>query len=303
MKLKLFILKFSILCFMLHPLSSNAADKPSVFVSIVPQRFFVQQISKDLVDVEVMVQPGASPATYEPKASQMAKLSSAVAYFAIGVPFEKAWLGKISAVNPSMKIIETDKNIEKMAMASHHHDETDEELHAESHESNDHSEDIILDPHIWLSPTLVKKQAAVIVESLKLLIPEHATDFDTNFNVFIDKINKLDTQLHSILQTSKGLRFMVFHPSWGYFAKDYGLEQVPIEIEGKSPKPAQLVELIHLARENNIHVIFAQPQFSQKSAKVVAKEIEGEVVFVDPLAENWITNLTDVAEKFKLAVK
>ncbi len=90
---------------------------------------------------------------------------------------------------------------------------------------------------------------------------------------------------------------------WGYFAKEYGLEQVPIEIEGKSPKPAQLIELIHYARKNNIRIIFVQPQFSQKSAKVVAKEINGKVIFADPLAEDWFENLRDVAEKFKLAVK
>ena len=101
MKLKIFTLNFSILCLLLYPPLCTATDKQTVFVSIVPQKFFVQQISKDLINVEVMVQPGASPATYEPKASQMANSSASVAYFAIGVPFEKAWLGKISAVNPS----------------------------------------------------------------------------------------------------------------------------------------------------------------------------------------------------------
>ena len=96
---------------------------------------------------------------------------------------------------------------------------------------------------------------------------------------------------------------MVFHPSWGYFAKDYGLEQVPIEIEGKAPKPAQLTELIREARADDIHIIFVQPQFSRKNAELVATEINGKVIFIDPLAENWIANLQEVAEKFKQAVK
>ena len=304
MKLKIFILQFSFLCLLLNTSFCVAIDKPTVFVSIVPQKFFVQQISKGIVDVEVMVQPGASPATYEPKPSQMAKLSSASAYFAIGVPFEQAWLGKISAVSPDMKIVQTDRGIEKIAMAQHHHEEmAGERQHTEDRNEKERSEHTILDPHIWLSPALVKRQVAVILEGLTSIVPESAADFETNYRIFLAKIDALDLELQSVLQDSKGLRFMVFHPSWGYFAGEYDLEQIPIEIEGKSPKPAQLGKLIRYARENDIGIIFAQPQFSQKSAKVVAREMNGQVIFVDPLAEDWLANLRDVAEKFKLAVK
>lgn len=299
MKIKIFIIKIILLLFFVSVSFCAASDKPTVFVSIVPQKYFVQQISKDLVNVEVMVQPGASPATYEPKPSQMVSLSSSAAYFAIGVPFEKAWLGKISAVSPEMKIFQTDRGIEKIAMVAHHHGETAEE----QHHDEGHSEHAILDPHIWLSPVLVKKQAALILEGLLEIFPEHAENFATNHRIFQNKIDALDAELRLKLQGSKGLRFMVFHPSWGYFAKEYGLEQIPIEIEGKSPKPSQLKELISYARDNGIRIIFAQPQFSQKSAEVVAREISGKVVFADPLAENWLGNLTDVAEKFKQTLK
>jgi zinc transport system substrate-binding protein len=295
MELKIYILQFSMLCLFFHVPFCTAQDKPTVFVSIVPQKYFVQQISKDSVNVEVMVQPGASPATYEPKPSQMVKLSSCAAYFSIGVPFEKAWLGKISAVNPTMKIIQTDRDIEKIAMAQHHHDR--------SGGDGDLPEHIILDPHIWLSPVLVKKQAAVILEGLTAIVPEHAKDFKQNYLIFLDKIDALDVLLRSLLKDRQGMRFMVFHPSWGYFAKEYGLEQVPIEIEGKAPKPAQLAELIRQARKDDIHIIFVQPQFSQKSARVVAEEIAGMAIFIDPLAEDWFANLKEVAEKLKLAVK
>jgi len=304
MKLKIFTLQFSFLCLVFCTAFCAAADKPTVFVSIVPQKYFVQQISKDKVNVEVMVQPGASPATYEPKPSQMAKLSSSEAYFAIGVPFEKVWLGKISAVSPDMEIVKTERGIKKIAMAVHHHEEIKgERQHEEDGHEEERPEHTILDPHIWLSPVLVKKQAAVILEGLISIVPECAADFEINYRIFLEKIDALDHELQSSLQGSKGLRFMVFHPTWGYFAKEYGLEQVPIEIEGKSPKPAQLVGLIHHARKNDIRIIFVQPQFSQKSAKVVAKEIDGKVIFADPLAEDWFANLRDVAEKFKLAVK
>lgn len=304
MKLKIIILQFSSLCLLLYAPFCAGSDKPTVFVSIVPQKYFVQQISKDIVNVEVMVQPGASPATYEPKPSQMAKLSSCAAYFAIGVPFEKAWLGKISAVSPDMKIVQTDRDIEKIAMAQHHHEEMEgERHHEEDGRQKERSGHTILDPHIWLSPVLVKKQAAVILEGLTAIVPEHAQDFDTNYHIFLEKIDALDVELKSKLKGSEGMRFMVFHPSWGYFAKEYGLEQVPIEIEGKAPKPAQLAELIQHARENDVRIIFVQPQFSQKSARVVAREIDGKAIFVDPLAEDWFANLKEVAGKFKLAVK
>lgn len=293
--MKILIYKINVLLVLFFISICQASERPTVFVSIIPQKYFVQQISGDLVHVEVMVQPGASPATYEPKPSQMARLSSAAAYFAIDVPFEKAWLGKIAAVNPGMKIIRTDNGIEKVAMAAHHHEEIASDKGQPEH--------MILDPHIWLSPVLVKKQAAAILAGLKPIIPEHAADLDASYSQFLQQIDTLDAHLQSQLRGSKGQRFMVFHPSWGYFARQYGLEQVPIEIEGKAPKPAQLVELVTDARAQNIGIIFAQPQFSQKSAEVIAREIGGKVVLADPLAENWLENLKDVAEKIRRAAK
>ena len=162
-----------------------ANDKPLVFVSIVPQKYFVQQIGKDLVDINVMVQPGADPHTYEPKPRQMIDLSKTKIYFAIGVSFENAWLDKIAAVNPDMRVVHTDHGIEKLAMAvHHHHDDADEhhegkhqdkgghdhkkgEHHGEAEHENNHRERAGLDPHIWLSPPLVKVQARSILAALK----------------------------------------------------------------------------------------------------------------------------------------
>lgn len=275
--------------------------KPTVFVSIVPQKFFVQQLGGEFVDVEVMVKPGASPATYEPKSSQMAKLAGAAVYFAIGVPFERAWLARIGGVNPGLRIIHTDEAIEKMHMASHHHDE---EHHAEGkgeHETEDGQG--IVDPHIWLSPPLVKVQAAVISQGLRELLPAHSAELEARYQRFIEGVDQLDRELRNMLATSKGVRFMVFHPSWGYFAREYGLTQVAIEIEGKNPKPSQLQELILYARANDIRVIFAQPQFSKKNAEIIAREIRGEVSVADPLAEDWFGNLRGVTEKIRTAAK
>ena len=286
------------------PKSALADGERSVFVSILPQKYFVQQICRDLVKVEVMVQPGASPHTYEPKASQMTKLASSAAFFAVGVSFEAAWLDKIAAVNPKMIVVKTDANVPKIAMLSHHHDDGEDGQGNKTGEGHVvHMEGGSLDPHIWLSPSLVKMQVKAMSETLIDLYPDQAAFFKGNTEDFLVEIEKLDAQLRANLQSSQGKQFMVFHPSWGYFAREYGLKQVPVEIEGKQPKPAQLQELVEHARSRGIRVIFAQPQLSIKSAKIIAREIGGEVVSADPLAENWAANLLDVAGKIKQVVK
>lgn len=274
-----------------------AADRMTVFVSISPQKYFVQQIGKDLVDVQVMVRPGASPATYEPKPRQMADLSKARVYFAIGVPFENTWLKRIAAANPKMDVVHTDDGIEKIPMTDHHHDEADAHHKADAH---GHSG---LDPHIWLSPPLVKIQARTIMDTLQKKDPSHRAEYRENYQQFSAQINWIDDELKAIFADKQGLQFIVFHPSWGYFARAYGLKQVAVEIEGKDPKPARLKALIKLARENDINVIFVQPQFSTKSAELVAREIGGQVAFADPLAADWLSNLRNVADKFKTALK
>lgn len=281
---------------------SYATDKPSVFVSILPQKFFVEQIAGDLVDIQVMVKPGASPATYEPKVSQMKKLAVSDIYFAIGVPFERAWLARIAGVNSQMKIVRIDRGIDKLIMEKHLHQE-EHGQEAQIHKGHGYSHEGGLDPHIWLSPHLVSKQAAVIAASLEALIPEKAAVFASNLVLFQEKIETLDAELHRILAGKEGLRFMVFHPSWGYFAKNYHLKQIPIESEGKGAKSSQLRELILYARSEGIKVIFAQPQFSRKSARLIAREIDGQVITVDPLAEDWLENMKIVAEKFREAVQ
>jgi len=255
--------------------SGFSADAVPVFVSIVPQKYFVQQIGKERVDVQVMVLPGESPATYEPKPNQMAGLSKAKVYCAIGVPFEKVWLPKFAAVNPHMKVVHTDQGIEKPGN----------------------------DPHIWLSPPLVRIQALAILTALKEADPGHASEYESNYRQFIAKIDELDGQLKQTFAGKEELQFMVFHPAWGHFANAYGIKQLPVEIEGKDPKPAQLQELISRARQKGIKMVFVQPEFSTTSAELVAREIGGQVVYAKPLAEDWTANLREVAEKFKAALR
>ena len=261
-------------------------ERLRVFVSILPQKFIVEQIGREIVDVDVMVQPGASPHTYEPRPQQMVAISRARLYFAIGVQFEKAWLERIASSNPTMKIINTHEGIQRMQMLGHDHDKEGEP-----------------DPHIWLSPPLVLSQARNILAALQKADPSNFELYEANYRRLASKIIDLDSELRKIFKDKKGRSFMVFHPAWGYFARAYGLSQIPIELEGKEPKPAQLKKLIQEARNRNVKIIFLQPQFSARSAEQVAREIGGEVVTVDPLAFDWEANMKEVAAKFHKALR
>ena len=290
--------------------SESAQGKIDVFVSILPQKYFVQQIGKNLVDIQVMVQPGASPASYEPKPRQMAAIAKTHIYFSIGVPFEDVWMKKITSSNPDMMVVQTDHGIQKTPMADHHHHagETDHQKSEQPSETK-HGQDKnrrdpgILDPHIWLSPPLVRVQARSILVALQTVDPVHRSDYEANYTAFVSEISELDAELKGIFSAKHGRQFMVFHPAWGYFADTYGLKQIPVELEGKNPKPAQLKELIEYAKQNDINVIFVQPQFSAKSAGVIARGIGGKVVFTDPLAEAWSDNLRKVAREIKAVLR
>jgi zinc transport system substrate-binding protein len=277
------------------------------FVSISPQKYFVQKIGGDLVDVSVLVPAGANPHNFEPKPRQMAELSKSAVYFAVGIDFEKFWLKKIASANPKMRVVRTDDGITRIPMADRHDGEKSRNQHSqkskvEAPAGNDHGGGSP-DPHVWLSPALVKIQARHILDALVAIDPVHQSKYESNYASFMREIDELDAELKALFAGRKGEQFMVFHPSWGYFAEAYGLVQVPVEIEGKDPKPAQLQKLIRHARERHIKVVFVQPQFSAKSAELLSGEIGGQIVYTDPLAENWAGNLREVARKFGAAAR
>jgi zinc transport system substrate-binding protein len=282
--------------FMLFLEITHAGNGMPVYVSIAPQKYFVEKIGGAHVNVSVMVKPGANPVTYEPKPGQMVALSRTDIYFAIGVPFEKVWLKKIAAANPKMRIVNIQEGITKIPMESHH-------KRNKEHYKGTYNQ-IVKDPHIWLSPTLVKIQARNILKALVVMDQANKSIYEAGYKKFIIEIEDLDVELKAIF-TGKGERtkFMVFHPSWGYFAKTYGLEQIPVEIEGKDPKPADLQRLIKSAKKLGVKVIFVQPQFSAANASVIAQAIDGQIAFANPLALHWRDNLRQVATIFKAALR
>jgi zinc transport system substrate-binding protein len=295
------LLLVGLLSSFLFPAQIGLAQPVKVFVSILPQKYFVEKIGGDLVEVSVMVQPGASPATYEPKPRQMVALAKTRIYFAIGVPFEAAWLEKVAATNSRMQVVHTETGIERMPMKPHYrHGGVRPQVEIEHR--HDHLG--VKDPHIWLSPPLVTQQARSIFCTLAALDPHHLASYEINYKKFIIELVDLDLELKRVFdRNGEHTEFMVFHPSWGYFARAYGLRQVPIEIEGKEPKPEELKDLVKYAKARGAKVVFVQPQFSQQAAQMIAQAIGGQVAQVDPLAPDWANNLREVAFKFKEALR
>ena len=293
MKNSLKLVALTILALLVFNLDSRAAEeKQDVFVSILPQEYFVKRIGGDRVNVTVLVQPGSSPATYEPTSQQLAGLAEAKLYFRIGVPFENGFMPKISGINNKLQIVDTRKGVKLRTMEKHHHKSES------AHKKNDEKHhNVVKDPHIWLNPMIVKVQAKTILDALISTDPAGKKIYEKNYVDFCADLDKLNKYIAETLKPLKGKILMVFHPAWGYFADQYGLKQQAIEIEGKNPAAKQLAEIIAKAKKENIKVIFVQPQFSKASANSVAEAIGGTVVPVNPLSKDYINNLKVITHK------
>jgi len=289
----LFIMPITVLIFLIWAGAAQAAgegqagsdSRLSVYVSILPQAYFVEQVGGEQVDVSVLVGPGQSPATYEPTPRQMAGLSDADVYFRIGVLFEERLLEKITQMMSNLNVVDTRRGVPLREMEKGH-----------DHQGYSHGEGAA-DPHIWLDPILVKTQAQTICDELKRLAPAHAGDFDTNLKAFQANLDSLDAKIRTVLAPYAGARFYVFHPSFGYFADRYGMGQVAVEIEGKEPGAQQLAAMIAQARADSISAIFVQAQFSRRPAQAIAHELDIELIDLDPLSRDYIHNLETMAEQ------
>ncbi len=277
--------------------SEGPAVPLNITVSIMPQRYFVERVGGERVDVTVMVAPGASPATYEPKVAQLQALSRADAYVRIRVPFEDAWLDRFESVAPGMLIVDATRGIDRMPMVTQHRHGGVGAPH-EQGEIFREGGDEHPDPHIWLSPRLAKIQAQTICDALAGLDPGYEADYRANLLGFLADIDELDAGIRAALEGLSNRKFMVFHPAWGYFARDYGLEMIPIEVGGQEPSAAELATLVSAAQAAGVRVVFAQPEFNRRGASTVAAEIGGEVLLISPLAPDWLDNLRRVARTF-----
>ena len=260
----------------------TASQKTSVVVTILPQAEFTENVGGGLVDVTVMVPSGASPHTYEPTPSQIAALARAEMYAKAGsgIDFELVWTDKLIAANKKMLVVDCSEGVQLQEMVGTHEEER------EQHGA--------FDPHIWMSPRNAKIMVRNICNGLIQVDPDNRAYYEHNRDAYLEKLTELDSDIRNGLDGIKNRSFMVYHPSFGYFAREYNLDMIPIEEEGKEPTAAGIANLIEYAKEHKIKVIFASPQFNPQSARVIADEIGGSVVFIDPLARDYINNLRRV---------
>jgi len=281
------------------PSTQPAAGLIRVFVSIPPQRYFVKRVGGEHVAISVLLRPGQSPATYDPTPKQMVELAAAQVYFRIGVPFEKQVVAKVAAALGELCIVDTREGIDAVIANAADHPGCGVEPESD-HGHHGHGDEP--DPHVWMNPRLVKRQARTICRELCRLTPAHREAFESHCAAFEADLDRVDARISASLAPLRGREFYVFHPAFGYFAEAYGLKQVAVETGGKQPTAKHLTELIEQARSAGVKLIFVQPQFTKQSAEVVARAIGGAVVVLDPLAENYIENLLDVASKIERAL-
>jgi zinc transport system substrate-binding protein len=280
----------------------NLKDINGVTVSVLPQEYFVKRIVGDDFKINVMIPPGQSEATYEPTPREMKAVGESSLYFRIGhLAFEEAWIDKIASLNPRMKIVDTSEGVSLITgtdLHSHHDDGESPRAGVGDHDQSG------IDPHIWLSPAAVKVQAKHMLDAFMEVEKDAARRavYEKNYNQFMQDIDALDAEITALLKPVTGKKFMVYHPAWAYFARDYGLTQYSIEMEGKSPSAATMKQIVDTARLENVRVIFVQQQFDAANAWAVANEIKGKVITADPLAPDWLENMRKTARSFKEAL-
>jgi zinc transport system substrate-binding protein len=263
----------------------NSQTKPVVIVSILPQKTFAEKIAGDDFDVQVLVPHGANPESYSLLPSQLKDISRADVWFRIGhIGFELSWQDRVSELNSNMQVIDLSDGLDLIQ---------EEEI-----QHGDHVHVGGIDPHIWLSPKLVKQMSEEMTEVLSGINPEKASEYKGNYMQFVKEIDRLDVDLRKTLKDYKGRSFITFHPSLSYFARDYGLQQHALESGGKEPTPQHMARVVELARKENIGVIYIQSEFDRDNARVFAEEIKGKVIEVKPLSPEWEENLREMANMF-----
>lgn len=248
-----------------------------MFVSVAPLAYFAERIADRHITVSVLIAPGGNPHTYTPTPRQIVRLSRGGLLLCAGSGFEQIISSKLAWGNAQLRVVNLAEGVDEHGP------------HADS--------------HIWMSPRIAKTLAAGIYRELCILDPPHTDDYRDNLRKLHDDLDDLDTRITKILAPSKGKTFLVFHPAFGYFARDYGLKQEAVESEGKSPGPRYRIDLIARAKTAGVKTIFVQPQFSRQAADIIAEEIGGQVVVLDPLDGDYINNLEHIAEELQKALQ
>ncbi|HYU33630.1 MAG TPA: zinc ABC transporter substrate-binding protein [Thermoanaerobaculia bacterium] len=263
------------------PGSAPDGGRLRVAVSVPPQAWFVERIGGDRVSVEVMIPPGFSHVDYPLTPRQLTALAATELYVEVGHPafdYEQRYVIPYLKAAPRIRVVDMSRGMRFIA----------------GEEGNG-------DPHVWVAPETVAVAAGNIARALEAADPAGAPVYRANLRSFLTEIGRLDREIRALLAGTPNRRFIVFHPSWGYFAHEYGLEQIAIEAEGKEPSAARMIQLIDRARRERVRVVFIEGGFPRKSAQVIADAIGGRVVTADPQLKDWPDNLRHVAAALREA--
>ncbi len=262
---------------------TESQEKDVITVSILPERTFIEKIAGNDFEVNVLIPPGASPAAYTLLPSQLKDISRSALWFRIGyIGFEHSWKDKIAQANSNMKVVDLSEGLDLIADKTEQHGD---HVHAEG-----------VDPHVWLSPLLVKQIAKRILDELSELKPERAGVYQVNYSKFMKECDELHAELKERLKDYQNRKFIVFHPSLSYFAREYSLDQYSLESGGKEPTPQHLKNVVDMAHKENIRIIYIQSEFDREHARVFADEIGGDIVQVWPLNPEWADNLRHMTD-------
>ena len=283
MKKLFYLLTLFILCACGN--TTKQSEKPILTVTLEPLRFFTEAIAGDHFEVVSMVPKGSSPESYDPTPQQLVNLSQSQAYLSIGyIGFEQAWMEKLQANCPDMKVYDTSRGVDLIQDEGHWHDE-------HFHEGG-------VEPHIWNSARNAEVIAGNIYAALCELAPNHQDDFRNRFHDLKQTITQTDSIIRTHLADADST-FLIYHPALSYFARDYGLKQLSIEEGGKEPSPAQLKALIETCRKEKAHTIFVQQEFDQRNAQLIANELGVNIVSINPLSYDWAEEMVRVALSLK----
>jgi zinc transport system substrate-binding protein len=269
----------------LSPLAAEEALSRQVLVSVAPYKFFVDQISGGTVQVKLMVPAGASAHTYEPSAKEMLAVSKADLWFVIGESFEGRAVRALKSHHPQLQIVDLRRDVDLISSDPHHQ-------HTTCHGHN------CQDLHIWLSPRQSQIQARTIAAALSTLYPENQKIYQDNLEKFLVELKRLDHEMTQQLATMDPRVILVSHPAYGYLCRDYHIQQLSIEFEGRDPTPKQLTNVINQARHYGIKKIYTQIQYSNKGARLIAAQLGAEVVSLDPYSENYMASMREIAAAF-----
>ncbi len=286
--------------FALLAVSTAFAAKLTVAVSLQPYSSVVHEIGGEQVDVVTMLPPGADPHTYEPKPASLKEFAKATVYFSDGSGMDAAWLPRFKGVNKDINVISLSKGIAWMEEDEHHHHGGQEH---DVHDAAAEHDDDELDPHLWTSPVQMVLIAKNVLEALVQLDAANAELYRARAKNLMDRLTKLNEELVKVVSTmpANGRTFIVFHPAYGYFARDYGMKQLTVEVNGKEPKPLDIMNLVKTGKANNVHIVFVQPQFSKRAAATIAKELNAKIVVTDPLAYDYEGNIRKLLETIRSA--